>query len=103
MRKTIITAILLFSALLVTCFFLLPAAAQKASFPKPQNNLDLAEPAVKQLLPLMPADSQGKLSKQQYMSFMEAEFDRLDSAKSGQLDVTALTRRPEPNSAFLGK
>jgi len=103
MRKMIITTILLLSALLVTFFFLLPAGAQKASFPKPQDSLALAEPTVKQLLPLMPADSRGRLSKQQYMSFMEAEFDRLDSAKSGQLDVAALTRSPEPNSAFLGK
>jgi len=103
MRKLIVACILLFSALLVTCFFLLPAAAQKASFPKPQNNLALAEPTVKQLLPLMPTNNDGKLSKQQYMTFLEAEFDRLDSQRAGQLDVAALTRQNQPNSAFLGK
>jgi len=103
MKKLVTATVLLISALLVTCFLLLPAAAQKASFPKPQNNLALAEPTVKELLPLMPTNSEGKLSKQQYMTFMEAEFDRLDAQGAGQLDVATLTRQNQPSSAFLGK
>ncbi len=103
MRKLIFAAALLFSTLIVTCFFLLPAAAQKTSYPKPQNNLALAEPAVRELLPLMHADSNGKVSKQDYMQFMEAEFDRLDTNKSGQLDVATLTRNTQARAAFVGK
>jgi hypothetical protein len=102
MRKPIVTVILLFSALLATCFVLLPAAAQKASVPKPQNNLALAEPAVRDTLPLMHADSRGRVSKQDFMRFMEAEFDRLDADKTGELHVAALTRNTQAR-AFVGK
>jgi len=103
MRKPIFTAILLFSTLLIACFFLLPAAAQKASVPKPQDCLALAEPAVKELLPLMTPNPHAKLSKQDYMRFMEAEFDRLDATKSGQLDIDALTRNPHSPASVVGK
>ena len=102
MRKPISTVILLFSALLATCSLLLPASAQKASVPKPQNNLALAEPAVREMLPLMHADSRGRVSKQDFMHFMEAEFDRLDADKTGQLDVAALTRNTQART-FVGK
>jgi hypothetical protein len=57
--------------------------------PKPQ--LALGEKEVKQLLLLMDTDKNGKISKHEYMSFMEAEFDRLDTDKSGELDVKELT------------
>ena len=33
----------------------------------------------------------GKVSKQEFMSFMEAEFERLDKDKNGELDVQELT------------
>jgi EF hand domain-containing protein len=38
----------------------------------------------------MDTDKNGKISKQEWMNFMEAEFDRLDKAKNGQLDVKEL-------------
>jgi EF hand len=66
------------------------ALAQKAAVPKPQNKLALGETEVKQLLLLMDTDKNGKISKQEFMKFMEAEFDRLDKDKSGQLDVKEL-------------
>jgi Ca2+-binding EF-hand superfamily protein len=66
------------------------AAAQKATVPKPQEKLSLGDEEVKQLLLLMDADKNGKISKQERMKFMEAEFDRLDTAKNGQLDVKEL-------------
>ena len=103
MRKPIVRTVILCSTVAVSCFFLLPAAAQKASYPKPQNNLALAEPAVRELLSLMNADAHGKLSKQAYMQFMEAEFDRLDTGKSGELDVATLTRSTQARAAFVGK
>jgi Ca2+-binding EF-hand superfamily protein len=39
----------------------------------------------------MDTDKNGKISKQEYMEFMAAEFDRLDKDKSGELDVKELT------------
>jgi hypothetical protein len=35
----------------------------------------------------MDADKNGKISKQEWMNFMEAGFDSLDKDKSGELDV----------------
>jgi Ca2+-binding EF-hand superfamily protein len=42
------------------------------------------------LLLLMDTDKSGKISKQEWMTFMEAEFDRLDKDKKGELDVREL-------------
>ena len=85
-----LTAILITIALLAVAA-VIGTAAQKDSAPKPQNRLALAEDHVKQLLLLMEADKQGKISKQQFMKFMEAEFERLDTTNKGELDVKQLT------------
>ena len=61
------------------------AFAQKAP-PRAQDKIALGESEVKQLLLLMDTDKNGKVSKQEWMKFMEAEFDRLDKDKSGELD-----------------
>src|ERR1700733_4289311 len=66
------------------------AFAQAAD--KPKDKVELGEPDVKQLLLLMDADKNGKISKDEYMRYMEAEFDRLDKDKSGELDVKELTQ-----------
>jgi Ca2+-binding EF-hand superfamily protein len=50
----------------------------------------MGEEEVKQLLLLIDTDKKGKISKQEWMKFMEAEFDRLDKDKSGQLDIKEL-------------
>jgi Ca2+-binding EF-hand superfamily protein len=42
------------------------------------------------LLLLIDTDQNGKISKQEWMKFMEAEFDRLDKDKRGQLDIKEL-------------
>jgi EF hand len=68
------------------------AVAQKAAAPKPQDKLALGENEVKQLLLLIDTDENGKISKQEWMKFMEAEFDRLDKDKKGQLDAKELTQ-----------
>jgi 5S rRNA maturation endonuclease (ribonuclease M5) len=49
-------------------------------------------PATKQLLILMDTDKNGKVSRQEFMSFMEAEFNRLDINHDGELDVHELTQ-----------
>jgi hypothetical protein len=55
------------------------------------NNAHAADSNTKQLLLLMDQDRNGKISKQEFMAFMEAEFDRLDVNKDGALDVYELT------------
>jgi Ca2+-binding EF-hand superfamily protein len=67
-------------------------AAQRQVVPKPQDKLALGEPEVTQLLLLMDTDKNGKISKEEWMKFMEAEFDRLDKDKKGQLDAKELTQ-----------
>jgi len=67
-------------------------AQTKATAPKPQDKLALGEEQAKQLLLLIDTDKSGKISKQEWMKFMEAEFDRLDKAKNGELDVRELTQ-----------
>jgi EF hand len=91
---------------LVTFGFLLPTAvAQKAAVPKPQDRLALGENEVKQLLLLIDTNKDGKISKQEYMKFMEAEFDRLDRNKNGELNVKELTESKlrASHSAAAGK
>jgi hypothetical protein len=49
------------------------------------------EREAKTLLLLMDTDKSGKVSKQEFMAFMEAEFERMDINKDGELDVKELT------------
>jgi hypothetical protein len=42
----------------------------------------------------------GKISKREWMKFMEAEFDRLDKGKDGELDVKELTQSKLRASRF---
>lgn len=79
------------------------AAAQKASVPKTQDKLALGEDEVKKLLLIMEPDKTGKISKQDYMKFMEAEFERLDKDKNGELDVKRLTQSSVTANRFVGK
>jgi len=57
-----------------------------------EKNLAIGEAEAKQLLLLMDQDQSGKVSKKEFMSFMEAEFQRLDVNKDGELDVKELTQ-----------
>ena len=70
------------------------ATAQKDEKPAPSKSrkIVIGEDEVKQLLLLMDTDKNGKISKQEYMNFMAAEFDRLDKDKSGELDPKELTQ-----------
>ena len=57
----------------------------------PPTKAAAADADTKQLLVLMDQDRNGKVSKQEFMNFMAAEFDRLDINKDGELDVYELT------------
>lgn len=66
--------------------------AQKASVPKHQDTVALGHDKAIELLLVMDTDKNGKVSKQAWMKFMEAEFDRLDQDKKGELDPRKLQR-----------
>jgi len=72
----------------------LPALAQKDDkiVNQKERRLAIGSDEVKQLLLLMDTDKNGKISRKEYMDFMAAEFDRLDTDKSGELDVRELTQ-----------
>jgi hypothetical protein len=81
-------------------------AAQKndKSVPKEQRTLALGGDEVKQLILLMDTDKNGKISKAEFMKFMEQEFDRLDTDKSGELDQKELAQSLlRPARAAVGK
>ena len=69
-----------------------PMAQTTASVPKPQDKLAIGENDVKQLLLLMDTNQNGKISKREYLTFMEKEFDRLDINHNGELDPKELTQ-----------
>jgi EF hand domain-containing protein len=100
-RTKVLRVIVAIAILVATWAMPGTAAAQKAATPKAQDKLALGEPEVKQLLLLMDADKNGKISKQEWTKFMEAEFDRLDTGKSGQLDVKELTQSKLRVSHFV--
>src|SRR5260370_20879671 len=85
-----VRVIVAIAVLVVTWVLLGNAVAQRQGVPKPQDKLALGEPEVKQLLIFMDTDKSGKISKEEWMKFMEAEFDRLDKDKKGQLDAKEL-------------
>ena len=68
------------------------AAAQKETYHKGPDPSVLATENVKDLMLLMDTDKNGKITKEEWMKFMEQEFDRLDTDKSGALDPKELQR-----------
>jgi uncharacterized membrane protein YdfJ with MMPL/SSD domain len=57
-----------------------------------ERKLAAATDAAKQLLLVLDTNKSGKVSKEEWMKFMEGEFDRLDTDHEGQLDVKELTQ-----------
>jgi hypothetical protein len=100
-RMNIVRVIVAIAVLVATWAMLGTVVAQKTATPKPQDKLALGEAEVKQLLLLIDTDKKGKISKQEWMKFMEAEFDRLDKDKSGDLDAKDLTQSKLRVSHFV--
>jgi hypothetical protein len=75
--------------------------------PKPEaekeKQLAAATEAAKQLLLAMDTNKSGNISKEEWMKFMEAEFDRLDTDHKGQLDVKKLTQSRVRMRPYVGK
>ena len=59
---------------------------------KEEKKLVQGEREARKMILLMDTNKNGKISKQEYMKFMEEEFDRLDVNKDGELDVRELTQ-----------
>jgi len=76
------------------------SAAEKT---EQEKKLAAATAAAKQLLLVMDTDKNGKISKQEWMKFMEAEFDRLDTNHDGELDVKELTQSRMRYRPAVGK
>jgi Ca2+-binding EF-hand superfamily protein len=71
---------------------LLAARAGPAMADDREQNLAAGTAQTRQLLRLMDQDKNGMVSKQEFMNFMSAEFDRLDKNHDGELDVNELTQ-----------
>ena len=67
------------------------------------KNLAAATEAATQLSLAMDTNKSGKVSKEEWMKFMEAEFDRLDTDHRGQLDVKELTPSRVRMHPYVGK
>jgi hypothetical protein len=92
-KKHVVVPILFAAAMFTLGVNMKPSAAQDtASVPKSQNRLALGEDDVKQLMLVIGPNKEGKITKQAWMKFMSAEFDRLDKDKSGTLDTTELAQ-----------
>jgi hypothetical protein len=95
-RQNNILLIALSIVLLVTIGLMLQPAfagnSGNAGTPRRVDILALGEEEVKQLLLLMDTNQNGKISKEEFTKFVAAEFDRLDTDKSGQLDPKELTQ-----------
>jgi hypothetical protein len=85
-RRTILMALAIGTAAQAQSSSASPDSKQK------EKNVTEGEVEAKRLLLLMDRDQNGKVSKQEFMSFMEEEFKRLDVNKDGELDVQELTR-----------
>lgn len=68
-----------------------PAQTTTAS-PKQPDRIALADENARQMMMLMDTDKNGRISKQEWIDFMSAEFDRLDTDKSGYLDLKELQK-----------
>ena len=79
------------------------AAEGNQTLPKPPDKQMLRAEEVKQLLLLIDTDESGSISKQKWLMFMEAEFDRLDPGKTGAIDPKrlALTNAQIGHTRFI--
>ena len=94
-RNNVLLVILAIALLVVLGIMLSPALAthsENSAAPRRPDVLASGEEEVKQLLLLMDTNENGKISKEEFLKFVEAEFDRLDKDKSGQLDPKELTQ-----------
>jgi hypothetical protein len=89
-QRTLIVACLVVAFICGGGILVSTSSAQKTSVPRQPDKIAIASEKVKEVLALMDTDKNGKISKQQWMKFMEAEFDKLDKDKKGEVDPKEL-------------
>ena len=100
-RWKIAPAIAVLGAMVATAAQRQSTGRPKASVVSREKRVEAGEEYTKKLLLLMDTDNDGKVSRQEFMSFMQAEFDRLDVKKDGKLAVKESAKlQARPN---LGK
>jgi len=77
-------------ALIATSLVVVLSSAPAFAFS--ERSLTAAEREARHLLRFMDKDQNGQVSRAEFMQFMEAEFDRLDRDRSGQLSAEELSR-----------
>ena len=85
LRSTLLSIALVLSAVLS-----IGARDARAGEAASRQNVALTE--TRKLLELMDRDGNGRVSKQEFLDFMAAEFDRLDVNKDGSLDLKELEK-----------
>jgi hypothetical protein len=88
------------AALLMTAAFVATAHGAGGTA-APKDKMALGEADVKRLIVLMDNDKNGKISENEFMDFMKAEFKRLDVDGSGELDVKELKKSQLRTTTFL--
>jgi hypothetical protein len=73
------------------------AIARESASPR-LDNVSLGQEEIQRLLPLMDHDQDGTVSKQEFMSYLEAEFAKLEKNKNGDA-LLAPTKQPEARPA----
>ena len=68
------------------------ATPQKQPVQTAPNKDLLAKDQVEELLLMMDTNKNGRISKAEWMKFMADEFDRLDTDRSGELDVKEIAK-----------
>jgi hypothetical protein len=94
-KRKIVLLVLVISAMLTVGGLIGSVAAQKSTAPPPAEHRSAVvagEPAAKQMLLLMDTNKDGKVSKEEWMNFMSAEFDRLDTNHDGFVNVKDMER-----------
>jgi len=75
-------------------------ARDRATAPETQGRQLLTGDELKLLFVLMDTDKNGKVSKQEWMTFMGTVFETLDQKKKGELDANDLAQLRFRKSAF---
>jgi hypothetical protein len=84
----LITTILLIALLFAAGAFV----GDKAAVPERQSEKTLTGGDVKLIFSLMDTNKDGKISKQEWTSFMRSVFDRLDTGKTGEITPQELSQ-----------
>lgn len=62
---------------------------------------DGSDVALAEVLPHVPRDADGKVSREVFVAYMEKAFDRADTGKSGQIDPSRV-KRAQPCLRMFG-